>query len=322
MNKRIITATFLMAMSSLAGFAQRQFDNLDRGLIAVKSNGGMYCSWRINADEYYATTYDLYRDGVKVNDQPLTVSNFTDPNGTLESQYTVKAVHAGQASANSKKGHNLANGWLEVKKPKRISNDGKTDISNQYEPNDATIGDVDGDGEMELITKQLFIGQDPNNTSQADFARIEVQKLDGTLLWWIDCGPNMWDFQQNEINIMAYDWDGDGKAECVARLQDGSVIHMADGTTYTVGDATKDYRGGVYNFLSKGDEFLVYMNGQTGKPYVVQEFPLKRFESGESDLNAAWGDSYGHRSMKFFFGAPYLDGRKPSIFLARGIYTR
>ena len=322
MNKRIITATFLMAMSSLAGFAQRQFDNLDRGLIAVKSNGGMYCSWRINADEYYATTYDLYRDGVKVNDQPLTVSNFTDPNGTLESQYTVKAVHAGQASADSKKGHNLANGWLEVKKPKRISNDGKTDISNQYEPNDATIGDVDGDGEMELITKQLFIGQDPNNTSQADFARIEVQKLDGTLLWWIDCGPNMWDFQQNEINIMAYDWDGDGKAECVARLQDGSVIHMADGTTYTVGDATKDYRGGVYNFLSKGDEFLVYMNGQTGKPYVVQEFPLKRFESGESDLNAAWGDSYGHRSMKFFFGAPYLDGRKPSIFLARGIYTR
>lgn len=322
MNKRIITATFLMAMNSLAGFAQRQFDNLDRGLIAVKSNGGMYCSWRINADEYYATTYDLYRDGVKVNDQPLTVSNFTDPNGTLESQYTVKAVHAGQASADSKKGLSLANGWLEVKKPKRISNNGKTDISNQYEPNDATIGDVDGDGEMELITKQLFIGQDPNNTSQVDFARLEVQKLDGTLLWWIDCGPNMWDFQQNEINIMAYDWDGDGKAECVARLQDGSVIHMADGTTYTVGDAKKDYRGGVYNFLSKGDEFLVYLNGQTGKPYVVQEFPLKRFESGESDLNAAWGDGYGHRSMKFFYGAPYLDGRKPSIFLARGIYTR
>lgn len=322
MNKRIITATLLMAMTSLAGSAQRQFDNLDRGLIAVKSNGGMYCSWRINADEYYATTYDLYRDGVKVNDQPLTVSNFTDPNGTLESQYTVKAVHAGQASADSKKGYNLANGWLEVKKPKRISNDGKTDISNQYEPNDATIGDVDGDGEMELITKQLKTDQDPNNTSQKDFARIEVQKLDGTLLWWIDCGPNMWDFQQNEINIMAYDWDGDGKAECVARLQDGSVIHMADGTTYTVGDAKKDYRGSVYNFLSKGDEYLVYLNGQTGKPYVVQEFPLKRFESGESDLNAAWGDSYGHRSMKFFYGAPYLDGRKPSIFLARGIYTR
>ncbi len=322
MNKQIIPVTLLMACSSLTSFAQRQFDNLDRGLIAVKQASGMYCSWRINADEYYGTTYDLYRDGVKVNDKPLTVSNYTDPNGSIESQYTVKAVHNGQESPASKAGYNLSNNWLEVKKPKRISNDGKTDISNQYEPNDATIGDVDGDGEMELITKQIFTVQDPNNTSQKDFARIEVQKLDGTLLWWIDCGPNMWDFQQNEINIMAYDWDGDGVAECVARLQDNSVIHLADGTTYTVGDASKDYRGSVYQFLSKGDEYLVYMNGQTGKPYVVEDFPLKRFEAGESDLNTAWGDNYGHRSMKFFFGAPYLDGRKPSIFLARGIYTR
>ena len=321
MKKQILTVA-LLVLGSLTGMAQRQFDNLDRGLIAVKQSGGMYCSWRINADEYYGVTYDLYRDGVKVNDKPLTISNYTDPNGTLTSQYTVKAVHAGLESEASKVGYNLSDNWLEVKKPKRISNDGKTDISNLYEPNDATIGDVDGDGEMELITKQLYIGQDPNDTSQKDFARIEVQKLDGTLLWWIDCGPNMWDFQQNEINIMAYDWDGDGQAECVARLQDNSVIHMADGTTYTIGDAKKDYRGSVYNFLCRGDEFLVYMNGKTGKPYVVEDFPLKRFESGESDLNAAWGDNYGHRAMKFFFGAPYLDGRKPSIFLARGIYTR
>lgn len=322
MNKRIITAALLLAGSSMAGFAQRQFDKLDRGLIAVKQTSGMYCSWRINADEYYGTTYNLYRDGVLVNDKPLSVSNYTDPDGTIESQYTVKALHAGKEGEASKTGYNLSNNWLEVKKPKRISNDGKTDISSQYEPNDATIGDVDGDGEMELITKQIYVNQDANDKTQKDFARIEVQKLDGTLLWWIDCGPNMWDFQQNEINIMAYDWDQDGVAECVARLQDNSVIHLADGTTYTVGDATKDYRGSVYQFLSKGDEFLVYMDGKTGKPYTVQEFPLKRFEAGESDLQTAWGDNYGHRSMKFFFGAPYLDGRKPSIFLARGIYTR
>ncbi len=322
MKKQVIAASLLLATMPLTGLAQRQFDNLDRGLIAVKQTGGMYCSWRINADEYYGTTYNLYRDGVKVNDEPLTVSNYTDPAGTITSQYTVKAVRAGQEGEASKAGYNLSNGWLEVKKPKRISNDGSTDISSQYEPNDATIGDVDGDGEMELITKQIFTSQDANDTSQKDFARIEVQKLDGTLLWWIDCGPNMWDFQQNEINIMAYDWDGDGKAECVARLQDNSIIHMADGTTYTVGDASKDYRGSVYNFLCKGDEFLVYMNGTTGKPYNVQAFPLKRFEDGESDLTATWGDNYGHRAMKFFFGAPYLDGRKPSIFLARGIYTR
>lgn len=49
---------------------------------------------------------------------------------------------------------------------------------------------------------------------------------------------------------------------------------------------------------------------------------MKRLEDGETDLKAAWGDGYGHRSSKYFFGAPYLDGKHPSIFLGRGIYTR
>ena len=51
-------------------------------------------------------------------------------------------------------------------------------------------------------------------------------------------------------------------------------------------------------------------------------YPLPRLESGETDLKSAWGDNYGHRSTKHFLGAPYLDGRTPSLFLARGIYTR
>ena len=72
-----------------------------------------------------------------------------------------------------------------------------------------------------------------------------------------------------------------------------------------------------------GEEYLIYMEGATAKLYnPAMQFPLKRLENGETDLNAAWGDGYGHRANKFFFGAPYLDGLHPSIFLARGIYTR
>ena len=160
-----------------------------------------------------------------------------------------------------------------------------------------------------------------------DFDIIQVYKLDGTLLWWIDCGPNMVDFQSNEINIAAYDWDQDGKAECVLRGADGMVIHMADGTTKTIGDASVNTRGDLVRssamtFTHTGAEYLIYMNGETGKPYYVGEYPLKRLEAGETNLEKAWGDGYGHRSSKNFFGAPYLDGRHPSIFLARGIYTR
>ena len=108
---------------------------------------------------------------------------------------------------------------------------------------------------------------------------------------------------------------------------------MADGTTYTIGadgkngTSWKNYRepkasGSVEWFTHYGKEFLWYCEGATGKPYQCIDFPLKRLEDGETDLKAAWGDGYGHRSSKYFFGAPYLDGKHPSIFLGRGIYTR
>ena len=118
----------------------------------------------------------------------------------------------------------------------------------------------------------------------------------------------MGDFQNNEQNIVAYDWDGDGKAEAVMRAADGTTIHCADGTTFVVGDASKNYRGatggGVNWFMHDGAEYLVYMNGETGKPYQCIEYPLKRLESGETDREKGWGDGYGHRSSKHFFGAP------------------
>jgi N-acetylmuramoyl-L-alanine amidase len=143
----------------------------------------------------------------------------------------------------------------------------------------------------------------------------------------------MGDFQNNEQNIVGYDWDMDGKAEVVMRLEEGSTVHMADGTTYTIGadgkngTSWKNYRepkasGSVEWFTHYGKEFLWYCEGATGKPYQCIEFPLKRLEDGEKDLKAAWGDGYGHRSSKYFFGAPYLDGKHPSLFLGRGIYTR
>ena len=92
--KKIVTTVmaFLLTMSVQA---QRAVDKLDRGLVAVKTTGGVFCSWRINGEEYYDVTYNIYRDGVKLNSTPLTVSNYTDASGSLSSKYTVKAVVRG-----------------------------------------------------------------------------------------------------------------------------------------------------------------------------------------------------------------------------------
>lgn len=312
-----------LALAITGAWAQRQTDALDRGLIAMKKSGGIYCSWRILAEEYYDVTYNIYRDGTKLNDEPLTVSNYTDASGTTSNTYTVEAVVRGEAQEQCEAVTPWSDNYMDITMD-------HGDLTSTYVPNDANFADVDGDGELEMLLK-FDNNSDSDNGYMpegynGEYAIMEIYKLDGTKLWWIDLGPNMTDFQNNENNIIAYDWDQDGKAEAVMRAADGTVIHMADGTTQTIGDASKNYRdedgsSGQF-FIYQGDEYLLYLNGETGEPYQVLEYPLKRLEDGETDLDDAWGDGYGHRSTKHFFGAPVLDGRNASIFLARGIYTR
>ena len=337
MNKKLLATSALALLVSMGANAQRFTDKLDRGLVAVKTTKGVYCSWRIQADEYYDVKYNLYRDGTKVNAEPLEVSNFTDASGSESSKYTVKAVLNGVEQQASKAATVLGNNYKEI----IIKHD--KSLKATYEPNDACCADVDGDGEVEILMKfnnkeesaQLYPKNGPtiDGVETKEYSMLACLKQDGTVLWWVNCGPNMGDFQNNEQNIVGYDWDMDGKAEVVMRLEEGSTVHMADGTTYTIGadgkngTSWKNYRepkasGSVEWFTHYGKEFLWYCEGATGKPYQCIEFPLKRLEDGETDLKAAWGDGYGHRSSKYFFGAPYLDGKHPSIFLGRGIYTR
>lgn len=332
MNKRILFALGTAMALSPTLTAQRVTDELGRGLVAMKTDNGVFCSWRINADEWYGTEYNIYRGSTKLNSTPLNISNFTDPNGTADATYTIKAVVNGVES--------------EASAPAKVWEKNYTVIKPQHDPeikaglvpNDATAADVDGDGELEIIMKYDNSSSDYHNGDNGIFTVIECLEMDGSVKWWINFGPNIGDFQNNEINIIATDWDGDGKAEVVFRAADGTIIHMADGTTYTVGDASLNYRGNSWPdgqwFMHWGKEYLIYANGETCEPYECIDYPLIRVPeennpngilSGsayDSLVNAEWGDGYGHRSSKYFFAAPYLDGRKPSLFLSRGIYTK
>lgn len=319
----------LVMFFALAASAQRAVDKLNRGIVAVKIAKGVFVSWRIQSEEYYDVTYNLYRNGTKVAEN-LKASNYTDAAGSADNTYQVAPVVRGVEQAKSEAVSVWGNDYFEIT-PKHDPS-----LTSTYIPNDACCADVDGDGVVEILLK--YTNQEeaaasfPKEGNNKEYTLFEVLKLDGTVLWWVNCGPNMGDFQNNEQNIVGYDWDLDGKAEVVMRLCEGATIHYANGSTYTIGangkngGAWTNYRlpksGGVEWFTYYGNEFLLYCNGQTGEPYQCIPFPLKRYEAGETSLQSAWGDGYGHRSNKFFFGAPYLDGRKPSIFLGRGIYTR
>ena len=329
MKVRKLLVMMLALLSVTAVQAQRFTDKLDRGVVAVNTTGGVFVSWRIQAEEYYGVKYNLYRGDTKIAEN-LTVSNYKDAGGSASSTYSVAAVVNGIEQGKSKPVATWGTDYLEItpKHPK--------EIKSTLRPNDATVADVDGDGIVEIIMKYDNLSESSQSypkygpafdgVDSHEYTIFEVMKLDGTVLWWINCGPNMGDFQNNEQNIAAYDWDMDGKAECIMRAADGTVVHMADGTTYTVGNADANVRsatgGGTNWFVITNNEYLLYMNGATGKPYQCLPYPLKLLEDNETDVNKAWGDGYGHRASKHFFGAPYLDGRKPYIFLGRGIYTR
>ncbi len=320
--KKIYLILFVLLVST-AGMAQRHTDALDRGLVAIKVSNGVYIGWKVFGEEYYDVTYNLYRNGTKVNTTPLSVSNYTDPSGTTSSKYTVAPVVRGVEQTQCEAVNVWANQYLDIKVPAALDRNGK-DVTSSYEMNDVSLGDVDGDGVVELVAKR-----NSNNTydmsQSVEFHHIECYNLAGKRLWWIDLGPNMLSGADEQRDVVLYDWDEDGKAEVLLRGADNMIIHTADGSKIEIGNMTVDTRYSGIEYTSTGNEYLLYLNGETGVPYQIgpvthpnyMVYPLTR--GNDSD----WGSGIvGHRSTKHYFGAPFLDGRKASIFLGRGAYTK
>ncbi|MBP5770652.1 MAG: autotransporter-associated beta strand repeat-containing protein [Bacteroidaceae bacterium] len=336
----------LLAMLSLSNFAQRRTDRLDRGLVATvaMSGSGNFISWRILPEEYFDVTYNLYCNG-KLLKGDLSVSSYVHAAGSATSQYQVAPVvrgvegekcavvkrWTGISNLTNGVGDNPHTGYLDINCQPAVDRAGQT-CTAQYEFNDCVAADVDGDGQVELICKRNYTGGVNDAANKTRFHRIEIMKLDGTRLWWIDLGPNMMAGPDEQWDAVAFDWDMDGKAEVLLRGADNMIIHTATGADIKVGNM--NYYAPRDQYTCVGNEYLLYLNGESGVPYASWNeslntftppaYPLKRYENGEQQSLAVWGKDGdgGHRSTKHYFGAPYLDGQHPSIFLGRGCYTR
>jgi rhamnogalacturonan endolyase len=300
------------AAAAAATSAAVTADRLDRGLISIRSGNGNFLSWRLLASDPAGVAFNVYRGATKVNAAPITAgTNFTDAGAPATATYTVRPVTAGVEALAAGPSVSVLAGSMDVPIQPPAGGTTPDGVAYTYSANDASVGDLDGDGSYEIVLKW-----DPSNSkdnSQSGYTGnvfVDAYKLNGTRLWRLDLGRNI-RAGAHYTQFQVFDYDGDGKAEVVMKTADGT----RDGTGATIGNAGADYRNSSGYVLS-GPEFLTVFNGQTGKAMATADFVPPR------GTVSSWGDSYGNRVDRFLAGTAYVDGSRPSIIMARGYYTR
>lgn len=324
---KFVSILITLGLYALSAHAQYQMEYLNRGVHAVRQDSGnVFVSWRLLGDESQDLSFNLYRangdlgkDGgtdkqIKLNKQPISKStNFLDKTAASNITYTylVRPIVKGKEMAGSsfvlKSG---SNPYLSI--PLRTPPG--------YSANDASVGDVDGDGVYEIFIHLTGRAKDNSQAGITDPPIIHCYKLDGTFLWEINLGKNIRE-GAHYTQFLVYDLDADGKAEIAMKTADGTV----DGKGKVIGDSTKDYRN-ERGYILSGPEFLTVFNGQTGAAISTVSYDPPRHPTSlnptTEELKTIWGDGYGNRMDRFIAAVAYLDGKTPSIVMCRGYYTR
>lgn len=334
--KNLLSAVvaFSMATSLYAqphyDYSKLQREDLGRGVVAIRESENAVClSWRYLSSDPVQTTFNVYRNGKKIAEVPSNVGTFYKDlyAGNEKIVYTVKAVVDGKEQQNKCESYTLPAdapmGYLQIPLDKPA--DGVTPAGDAftYSANDASIGDVDGDGQYEIILKwDPSNAHDNSHDGYTGNVLVDCYRLTGEKLWRIDLGRNI-RAGAHYTQFMVFDLDGDGKAEVVMKTADGTV----NGKGQVIGKADADYREtGIANDkgrtrslqgrVMKGNEYLTVFSGLTGEALKTIDYVPARGNIQD------WGDNYANRCDRFLACVAYLDGMHPSVVMCRGYYTR
>ncbi|WP_242695943.1 rhamnogalacturonan lyase [Desertivirga brevis] len=315
----------LLVFLSSNVFGQRVMENLDRGIVAVRyKTDSVFVSWRLLGTEPEDLPFNIYRKTgnkapLKLNSKPLTgATHFVDTKADLTeaTSYSVRAIVNGKETAEDKSFQLPAN--AQVRQYLSIA----LNTPEGYRPHDMSAGDLDGDGEYELIVHQTGKGFDNSFNGITDKPVLQAYKLSGKLMWTINLGRNIRE-GEHYLQFIVIDMDGDGKAEVAMKTADGTI----DGKGKVIGDSTRDYRSKEPRTLGKvleGPEFFTVFNGETGAALATTDYIPSRYPTD------GWGgpggnggnDNTGNRVDRFLACAAYLDGQLPSVVMCRGYYGR
>jgi rhamnogalacturonan endolyase len=324
---RRISLGIVLMLASIASpaatAATRQMENLSRGIVALPSpGGGIFVSWRLFGTDPDGVGFNFYRDDhagppVKINAEPLTgatcfVDLGADP--AARPEYFLRPVVNGVEGPSSRAVKAWAGDYLEI----------PIQAIDGYQPGDASVADLDGDGELEIVLHQVSRPRDNGSPGVTGEPVLDAYEFDGRHLWRINLGKNIRE-GEHYTQFMVYDLDGDGRAEVVCKTADGTT----DGTGIVIGDTAKDWRtlepGSPRDGrVLAGPEYLTVFDGMTGKALATVDYvPGRDPIDGWGGIGGnAGNDSYGNRCDRFLACVAYLDGERPSLVMCRGVYGR
>ncbi|MFF9813410.1 rhamnogalacturonan lyase [Streptomyces sp. NPDC014006] len=314
-----LTATAALSGAALTSVASgearaataRQVEKLDRGVVSVHTAGGNLVSWRWLGTDPDGVAFNVYRGATKLTASPVTATNWFHSGAESSADYVVRPVVNGAETGEAVHAIQFRTGYKDVPLSPPPGGTTPDKVAYTYEANDASVGDLDGDGVLDFVLKwQPTDAKDNSQSGYTGTTIVDAVKLDGTRLWRVDLGRNIRS-GAHYTQFQVYDYDGDGRAEVAMKTADGTK----DGTGTVVGDPAADYRNPSGHVLS-GPEYLTMFDGRTGRALQSVDYVPAR------GTVSSWGDSYGNRVDRFLAGTAYLDGSRPSLITARGYYTR
>jgi len=293
MTISVLTPSLLL-LCCLAAGAPRAAEKLDRGLVALPTQGGVYVGWRPLADDPTGIAFNVQRRVAtrgrfqRLNDGPVTGStNYVDTTAEAGRSYEYRI----EAVVKRREPNLTGTVRVTAGEPRSYVS---IPFQGKYRAQMVGIGDLDGDGAYEYVIKQPDFNVDPYQypgywKKSEDTYKLEAYKQDGTLLWRHDMG---WSIEEGiwYSPYVVYDIDGDGKAEVITKAGEG------------------DPRG-PEGRVETGPEYLLVLDGKTGK------------EKGRTEWLSREGYENYNYYCRNFLAIAYLDGQNPAIIMQRGTYT-
>lgn len=308
-------------------------------------------SWRLLKTDPSNVAFDIYKsvDGemeVKLNEEPISnTTSWVDADIDVSKTNVYRVTLANQAETLCD--YTFTSEMAEKFYHEIRLNMNVPDASITYSPDDIQLGDLDGDGELEIVVKrEPYDGANQGGWNNGS-TLLEAYKMDGTFLWQIDLGINIRSGSHYTSYIL-YDFDGDGLCEIAFRSSEGTKFGDGKCITDAYGnvndyrirqtDAVGWYSGASINticgLIMEGPEYISICRGYDGRE-ITRVDNIPRGGSGSKASRAKywseyWGDDYGNRMDRFFIGVAYLDGipdeatgvrtSNPSLIISRGIY--